>query len=125
MKVQKKILIAVFTLMSSFIYSQESNNNEQRLKERLLKISTELNLSEEQQPEFKKIAMKYMRQTQELKNSSESKKSKFKKNQELVSNRNKEMEILLSEKQYKSYLKLQKKLRKEQKRSNKPYSSDT
>jgi hypothetical protein len=116
MKVQKKILIAVFTLMSSFIYSQESNNNEQRLKERLLKISTELNLSEEQQPEFKKIAMKYMRQTQELKNSSESKKSKFKKNQELVSNRNKEMEILLSEKQYKSYLKLQKKLRKEQKK---------
>ncbi|MDY8134311.1 hypothetical protein [Aquimarina sp. 2201CG5-10] len=71
-----------------------------------------LDLTEEQKPHFVEISRKYGYQLKKLKNSSESRFSKYKAYKTIQRDKNNEMKALLSSKQYKVYLNIQKEIQK-------------
>ena len=71
-----------------------------------------LDLTEQQKPQFIEISQKYGQQFKELKNSSESRLSKYRAYKSIQKNKNKEMKTLLDSKQYKVYLEIQKEVQK-------------
>ena len=67
-----------------------------------------LNLTEDQKPQYIEISKRYGSQLMGLKNSTKSRFSKYKEYKSIQSDKDKEMKSLLSSKQYKVYLEIQK-----------------
>ena len=71
-----------------------------------------LDLSQDQEPKFIEISMRYREQFESLKNSSKSRLGKYRAFTEIQKNKNGEMKSLLSPNQYEVYLNVQKEVQK-------------
>ena len=69
-----------------------------------------LDLADDQKSQYIEISKRYANQLMVLKNSSKSRFSKYRAYKDIQSSKNKEMKALLSSKQYKVYLEIQKEL---------------
>lgn len=78
-----------------------------------------LNLTEDQKPQYIEISKRYGSQLKDLKNSSKSRFSKYRAYKSIQKGKNKEMKSLLSSKQYKVYLEIQKEVQKKMKEKRK------
>lgn len=78
-----------------------------------------LNLTEDQKPQYIEISKRYGNQLKDLKNSSKSRFSKYRAYKSIQKGKNKEMKSLLSSKQYKVYLEIQKEVQKKMKEKRK------
>ena len=95
--------------MQVFLTTQQYKVYEENQKERLRKLEylKKLDLSNEQKPRFKEIIKKYALQIKTLKSSDKSKFAKYKEFKSIMNSKNKEMKVLLLEKQYIVYEKAQ------------------
>lgn len=111
------LVCAMFLLCINIVFSQSSFSNlseEEKIefKENMEELVDELQLSEEQKPEFISISKKYGVQLLELKGSDASRMSKYRKMKSITKSRNREMKDLLSGAQYDIYLDKQKQMQK-------------
>ena len=96
-----------------------SEEQKQELIENIKEYFSELNLSDQQKEDFKAISEKYAIELKELKNSNESRLSKYKKLKAIQESKNKEMKGILNDEQYKVYLKKQEEIRQKAKEKRK------
>ena len=108
-------LCVLFTLGFTSIQAQSKPNLTQGQKEvviALLKADKErLALTKEQEEPFMEITKKYLSMMKELKTSDADRMEKFKALRDLQSQKNEEMKALFTEKQYATYLDIQKERR--------------
>lgn len=119
MKTIKHILVLlVITLVGTTAVAQEKEmTKEQKAQmEAQLEVYIEkLHLSEAQQPNFEEITKRYGKQLMVLKESSKGRLSKYKEFKSISKDRNKEMQALLSEEQYTTYLATQEEMQQKMK----------
>ena len=113
-------------LLSKEQYALYQNFETEKRKKRMENYDGEfseyinrMSLSEDQMPIYIEISKKYGSQLKALKNSSKSKLSKYKKYKNIQDEKNSEMKKILSSKQYKIYLEVQKEVQKEMKERRK------
>ncbi len=117
MKILSPFIKLIFFL-SLGVYAQEYSVDEEAMKTKFQPLIETLNLTEEQKPQFKAISEKYMKAFKDLKASNESRFKKFKTYKKLTSNRNEEMQSVLSEDQFEQYLKIQEQIQEEIQNAN-------
>ena len=108
MKTIKHILVLMVIILigtKAFAQEKEMTEEQKAQMEAQLEVYVEkLNLSEGQQPKFEEITKRYGKQLMVLKESSKGRLSKYKEFKSISKNRNQEMQALLSEEQYATYL---------------------
>ena len=113
MKNSKLTLAVVFFFMISFHFTQaQSKTNitedqKEAITTQLKSDRERLELTKEQEVTFREITKKYMSMIKELNDSDVGKKDKFKKLRDIQNQKNEEVKVLLSEKQYATYLEIQ------------------
>ena len=90
-----------------------------QVKEQLEQYFEKLDLSEEQKPTFEEITKKYALQIKTLKTNDKGRFAKYKEFKSIKRSKNKEMKSLLSDEQYKIYIKTQKEIQKKMKEKRK------
>ena len=112
------ILAVLFALLISVLATaQESKKMDgvsDETRERIEKYFNELDLSEEQKPQFSEITRKYAVQMMEVKdNTVKSRYEKYKDIKNIQSKKDKEMQVLLNKDQYATYKEVQEEIREE------------
>ena len=120
----KKVMIA-FLVFSTFVLSSNlaiaqqgtklSEDEKKQLKEQITQDFERLNLSEDQKEVYKEISFKYAQKLKSVKEMGGSRYSKYQKVKSIRDAKNAEMKKVLSKKQYKVYLEIQKKRMEEMK----------
>lgn len=115
------LIVAVMLLTGTTTIAQESElTDEQKAQmqvqfEKHFKI---LGLSDGQIPKFQEITRKYSKQLMTLRDSDNSRFTKYKTYRSIIKNRNEEMKVVLSEKQFELYQEIQEELQKEMRERN-------
>jgi len=118
-------ILVLFLLVGDVALAQDSKLTEEQgvqMEAQLSEYNSKLNLSQEQQPKFEEITVKYGKQMMELKESNKGRLSKYKEFKSIRKNKNEEMEALLSEEQYGTYLMIQEEMQQKMKEKNKSKS---
>lgn len=119
MKKIKHILgLMLIILVSTTALAQEKEMTEEQkaqMEAQLEEYMEKLNLSEAQLPNFEEITKRYGKQLMVLKESSKGRLSKYKEFKSISADRNKEMQVLLSEEQYTIYLATQEEMQQKMK----------
>ncbi|MGV3765042.1 MAG: hypothetical protein ACO1NW_02900 [Chitinophagaceae bacterium] len=117
----KKILTALFILISAAAFSQGKMNEQQKeeLKAKMQEYRTSLNLTEEQTPKVEAINKKYFEGLAALRDSDAGKLAKYRKLKELGKEKDREMKAVLNADQYKKYLAFQQEMKEEMKEKRK------
>lgn len=104
------LILTVSLLLSMVTKAQEKHLSEAQKAQIQTQINaylTDLDLSEDQIPEFKEITLKYGKEMIALRESSKNRFMKYKEFKSLNKNRNEEMSALLTAEQFKIYLEIQ------------------
>lgn len=122
MKSLKNSIVVVVLLVSTMSLAQDRELTEEQkvqVKEQLEQYFEKLDLSEEQKPTFEEITKKYALQIKTLKTNDKGRFAKYKEFKSIKRSKNKEMKSLLSDEQYKIYIKTQKEIQKKMKEKRK------
>ena len=100
-------MLVVFALVSNDTLAQEPDTEPMPPADRAAKLTewmkNNLQLTAEQEKPIHEINLKYANKTEELRNTDESRSQKFKKLKDYNEAKDKELKVLLTEDQYKTY----------------------
>ena len=122
------LFLALLFISANTVFAQEkatslTDEQKEELAKNLEEYFIALNLSEEQKHEFETITKKYVEQMKAIKDSDDSRRSKYRKVKLIREKKNGEMKELLSKDQYKVYLdkqeEMQERMIERRKNSNK------
>ncbi|MDT0605945.1 hypothetical protein [Croceitalea rosinachiae] len=117
-RIKHILVLMVITLVGTTAVAQEKELTEEQkaqMEAQLEVYIEKLNLSDSQQPNFEEITKRYGKQLMVLKESSKGRLSKYKEFKSISKDRNKEMQALLSEEQYTTYLATQEEMQQKMK----------
>ncbi|MEL6969091.1 MAG: hypothetical protein AAFZ63_12810 [Bacteroidota bacterium] len=114
------LFLAFFSLGTSSIFAQSqaaevSDAEKEQMAQAMEEFFAALNLTEDQKAEFKAISSKYNAQMIAVRDSDMSNMKKYREVKSIRSNRNAEMEELLTEEQYEIYLEKQEEMQQQMK----------
>lgn len=123
MMMKKYLIVYSLTLLTLLsagqVYAQSKLTEEQKqeLKARYEAYKEKLNLSEDQSVKVESINRTYFERLAPLRNSDDSKLSKYRKYKDIKSTRDRQMKAVLDKEQYKTYEAFQKEMKEEFKES--------
>ncbi|UOB16833.1 hypothetical protein [Abyssalbus ytuae] len=118
----RNFLFTLLLLVSYNMFSQGTADNGDMYTEFLTNQTEEIGLQDEKKDKFIEISQKYFEKSAEVRNSDESRFSKFKKFKSISNEKDNELKTLLSEEEFKKYKSIQqenRKLLKERYKENK------
>ncbi len=118
------LFFALFLISTNTTFAQSrganlSDDQKEEIKKNLEAYAVALHLSEEQKPKFEEITKKFAKQMIAVKDSGDSRMSKYRKVKSIRENKNAEMKPLLSKDQYNVYLEKQEEMKKNMKERRK------
>lgn len=109
-------LIAIFTMSGLNTFAQEGRPSKEQMKEQRDADVAKLNLSEDQKSTFDEISKRYGKELKAIRQADISREEKMAKAEPLIAAKNKEMNALLDDTQYKTYLEIQDERKKHMKK---------